>query len=233
MSQLISSFDLMTFVAPVVSAKGGSSNWEEFLKIKVFLGTFVVDLKELVLTFELFCLSIMLPMRGCRLSLVFKKFAHQMKDGWGLATDGKVMFGSDGTSTLYKIDPQTMKVIDKQIVKFNGKEVHNLNELEFINGEVWANVWETDCIARISHDDGGVLGWILLPSLREGLIRKGYHNIDVLNGIAWDNDKNRIFVTGKLWPRLYEIKLHPFQKQPSRGSIERLCLRAPHDFSRP
>lgn len=163
----------------------------------------------------------------------FKKFAHQMKDGWGLATDGKVMFGSDGTSTLYKIDPQTMKVIDKQIVKFNGKEVHNLNELEFINGEVWANVWETDCIARISHDDGGVLGWILLPSLREGLIRKGYHNIDVLNGIAWDNDKNRIFVTGKLWPRLYEIKLHPFQKQPSRGSIERLCLRAPHDFSRP
>lgn len=163
----------------------------------------------------------------------FKKFTHQMKDGWGLATDGKVMFGSDGTSTLYKIDPQTMKVIGKQIVKFNGKEVHNLNELEFINGEVWANVWETDCIARISHEDGGVLGWILLPSLREGLRRKGYHDIDVLNGIAWDNDKNRIFVTGKLWPRIYEIKLHPFQKQPSRGSIERLCLRAPHDFSRP
>ncbi|XP_024027541.1 glutaminyl-peptide cyclotransferase [Morus notabilis] len=162
----------------------------------------------------------------------FKKFTHKMKDGWGLATDGKVMFGSDGTSILYKIDPQTLKVTDKQIVKFNGYEVHNLNELEFIKGEVWANVWMTDCIARISHEDGSVLGWILLPTLREGLLRKGYTGIDVLNGIAWDSVKDRIFVTGKLWPTLYEIKLHPVKKKYKPRVIEQLCLRASHDFGR-
>ncbi|KAF3432934.1 hypothetical protein FNV43_RR24036 [Rhamnella rubrinervis] len=158
----------------------------------------------------------------------FEEFTHQMEDGWGLATDGKVLFGSDGTSTLYKIDPQTLKVTHKGVVKFNGHEVHSLNELEFINGEVWANVWQTDCIARISPEGGNVLGWILLQNLREGLIAAGNKGIDVLNGIAWDSNSSRIFgateivitlscpvfinlyilvtVTGKLWPKLYEIK---------------------------
>lgn len=69
------------------------------------------------------------------------KFTHEMNDGWGLATDGKVMFGSDGSSTLYDMDPQSMKVIRKQTVRYKGIEVHNLNELEFVKGEVWANVW--------------------------------------------------------------------------------------------
>ncbi|XP_047327787.1 glutaminyl-peptide cyclotransferase-like isoform X2 [Impatiens glandulifera] len=95
-----------------------------------------------------------------------KKFTHQMKDGWGLATDGKVLYGSDGTSTLYQMDPQTLKVIKKNIVKYKDHEVFNLNELEYINGEIWANVWQTDCIARISTKDGTVLSWILLPKLR-------------------------------------------------------------------
>ncbi|KAI3458098.1 hypothetical protein Pfo_014761 [Paulownia fortunei] len=95
-----------------------------------------------------------------------KMFTNQMQDGWGLATNGKVLFGSDGTSTLYHIDPQTLKVVEKHIVKFQGHEVHNLNELEYVNGEVWANVWQTDCIARISGKDGVVLGWIYLPNLR-------------------------------------------------------------------
>lgn len=155
----------------------------------------------------------------------FEKFTHQMQDGWGLATDGKVLFGSDGTSMLYKIDPQTLKVIDKHVVKYNDHEVHNLNELEFIKGEVWANVYQTDCIARISHYNGRVLGWILLPNLREGLLAAGNHGIDVLNGIAWDSDTNRIFVTGKLWPKLFEIKLHPIKKRFKDGAIEQLCLR--------
>ncbi|XP_004308052.1 PREDICTED: glutaminyl-peptide cyclotransferase [Fragaria vesca subsp. vesca] len=154
-----------------------------------------------------------------------EKFTHQMKDGWGLATDGKVLFGSDGTSMLYKIDPQTLKVIDKHVVKYKDHEVHNLNELEFIKGEVWANVYQTDCIARISQDDGRVLGWILLPNLREGLVAAGNHAIDVLNGIAWDSNTNRIFVTGKLWPKLYEIKLRPIKKQFKDGAIKQLCLR--------
>ncbi|BFG23399.1 hypothetical protein CerSpe_096730 [Prunus speciosa] len=160
----------------------------------------------------------------------FEKFTHEMHDGWGLATDGKVLFGSDGSSVLYKIDPQTLKVTDKRIVKYKDHEVHNLNELEFVKGEVWANVYQTDCIARISHEDGRVLGWILLPNLREGLLASGNHGIDVLNGIAWDSDKKRIFVTGKLWPKLYEIKLHPIKKHFRDGAIEELCLRRPFHF---
>ncbi|XP_044504443.1 glutaminyl-peptide cyclotransferase [Mangifera indica] len=156
-----------------------------------------------------------------------QEFNHQMKDGWGLATDGKVLFGSDGSSTLYQIDPQTFKVIRKNIVKYKGREIRSLNELEFINGEVWANVWMTDCVARISPEDGLVLGWILLPNLRKGLIAAGKTGIDVLNGIAWDRNRSRIFVTGKLWPKLYEIKLRPM-KRTQQGDdariIEQLCL---------
>lgn len=157
------------------------------------------------------------------------RFTHQMTDGWGLATDGKILFGTDGTSMLYHIDPQTMEVIEKRTIRYKGHEVHNLNELEFVNGEVWANVWQTDCIARISREDGFVLGWIILPELRKGLLRAGIRNIDVLNGIAWDGDKNRLFVTGKLWPKLYEIKLRPLKGELS-VDVEQQCISMPFKF---
>ncbi|KAF3676021.1 Glutaminyl-peptide cyclotransferase [Capsicum annuum] len=140
----------------------------------------------------------------------FKKFHHGMPDGWGLATDGKLLFGSDGSSTLYHIDPQTMKVVKKQTVSYQGDEVHRLNELEHVYDEVWANVWMTDCIARISHRDGSVLGWILLNNLRFfyqfflsgiipvfGNLLLPVKKIDVLNGIAWDRDGDRLFGTIK------------------------------------
>ncbi|CAI0546506.1 unnamed protein product [Linum tenue] len=152
------------------------------------------------------------------------EFTHQMQDGWGLATDGKVLFGSDGTSSLYQLDPLTLKVIKEQRVKYNDLEVRYINELEFINGEIWANVWQTDCIARISPRDGTVTGWILLPQLSKGLRAAGHRGIDVLNGIAWDSEGKRLFVTGKLWPKLYEIKLHPVKKPIGRGNIEQLCI---------
>ncbi|KAI4383133.1 hypothetical protein MLD38_009009 [Melastoma candidum] len=135
----------------------------------------------------------------------YEKFTHEMQDGWGLATDGKIIFGSDGTSTLYQIDPVgiehggTLRMVPhhgNQTVRFNGHEVYNLNELEYIDGEVWANIWQSDCIARISVSDG-----------MERLIAAGYRGFDVLNGIAWDGEKKRLFVTGKLWPKLYEISL--------------------------
>ncbi|PHU23149.1 Glutaminyl-peptide cyclotransferase [Capsicum chinense] len=158
----------------------------------------------------------------------FKKFTHHMQDGWGLATDGEVLFGSDGTSTLYKIDPKTMKVIRKQVVKSQGHEVDYLNELEYVKDEVWANVYETDCIARISPKDGTVIGWILLQSLREDLTSKGYKDFEVLNGIAWDRDGDRIFVTGKLWPKIFEIKLLPLAPNaPLMGEINNLCIPKP------
>lgn len=158
-----------------------------------------------------------------------KMFTNKMQDGWGLATDGKVLFGSDGTSTLYEMDPRTMRVVGKHTVKYKGDEVHNLNELEYVAGEVWANVWQTDCIARISGKDGAVLGWIYLPNLREELLASGNKGIDVLNGIAWDQAQNRIFVTGKLWPKLYEIKLQRMKK-PFKGNIKSLCMPPPVHF---
>ncbi|OIT03219.1 PREDICTED: glutaminyl-peptide cyclotransferase-like [Nicotiana attenuata] len=158
----------------------------------------------------------------------FEKFTHHMQDGWGLATDGGVLFGSDGTSTLYEIDPQAMKVIRKQVVKSQGHEVPYLNELEYVKNEVWANVYVTDCIARISPKDGTVIGWILLQSLREDLISRGYKDFEVLNGIAWDRDGDRIFVTGKLWPKLFEIKLLPLPPNaPLIGEINNLCIPKP------
>lgn len=150
------------------------------------------------------------------------RFVHPMKDGWGLATDGKIIFGSDGSSTLYQLDPNTWKAIKKTTVKYHDIEVPYLNELEYVNGEVWANVWQTDCIARISHDSGSVLSWILLHELRKNLLRSGHMGIDVLNGIAWDDENERLFVTGKLWPKLYEIKLRPVTP-PFDAKIERLC----------
>ncbi|KAF6157636.1 hypothetical protein GIB67_037209 [Kingdonia uniflora] len=156
----------------------------------------------------------------------FEKFTHQMQDGWGLATDGEILFGSDGSSILYQLDSETLKVKEKVKVRYKGHEVYNLNELEYVNGEVWANLWGTDCIAKISHKDGIVLGWIILPELRKRLLSAGNRGIDVLNGIAWDSEKKRLFVTGKLWPTLYEIKLHPVSGQHD-GAAEQLCLRRP------
>ncbi|XP_042439289.1 glutaminyl-peptide cyclotransferase-like [Zingiber officinale] len=150
------------------------------------------------------------------------RFTHPMSDGWGLATDGKILYATDGTSTLYHLDPQTLKEIRRVTVKYNDHEIPFLNELEYVDGEVWANVWQTDCIARISHEDGKVLSWIALHELRQGLMRSGYTGIDVLNGIAWDDEKKRLFVTGKLWPKLYQIKFRPVTDRLNRR-IEDLC----------
>nr|AFK34457.1 unknown [Lotus japonicus] len=157
-------------------------------------------------------------------------FHHDMKDGWGLASDGKVLFGSDGSSTLYQLNPQTFKAVSKHVVYYNGHQVYNLNELEYIHGEVWANVYGADCIVRISPKDGAVLGWILLQSLRKEQIEAGYMGLDVLNGIAWNHEQERIFVTGKLWPKLYEIKVLPIKTPIEEGIIEQLCLRKPFKF---
>ena len=87
---------------------------------------------------------------------------------------------------------------------------------EYINGEVWANVWQIDYIARISPKDGTLLGWILLQNLRENLVQSRNNGIDVLNGIAWDSAKKRILVIGKHWPKLYEINLHRVKKKKNK-----------------
>eukprot|EP01018_Ginkgo_biloba_P019750 Gb_26058 [translate_table: standard] len=148
-----------------------------------------------------------------------ESFHHPMKDGWGLASDGTNLFGSDGSSTMYYLDPITLREKNNVIVNYEGYEVSYLNELEYVNGEVWANIWQSDCIARISPKDGTVIGWVLLHKLRNNLLSAGYKNLDVLNGIAWDEQNDRLFVTGKLWPKLYQIKLRPLTQHAINGLV--------------
>jgi len=129
-------------------------------------------------------------------------------EGWGITNDGERLIMSDGTSILYFLDPDTFCTIGHIQVYDNGTPINKLNELEYINGQIFANIWQTDEIAMIDPDNGQVSGWIdlsgLLPSQNYDL------PVDVLNGIAYDTANSRLFVTGKLWPWLFEIKLVPF-----------------------
>jgi glutamine cyclotransferase len=128
-------------------------------------------------------------------------------EGWGITHDGQRLIMSDGTSTLYFWDPSSLAEIGQVQVYDDNGPVIKLNELEYINGEVYANVWQTNRIARINPDTGQVLGWIHLDGLltAEDLSQP----VDVLNGIAYDAEHDRLFVTGKLWPKLFEIRLVP------------------------
>ncbi|MEE8372542.1 MAG: glutaminyl-peptide cyclotransferase [Dehalococcoidia bacterium] len=126
-------------------------------------------------------------------------------EGWGLTHDGERLIMSDGTSTLYFLDPGTLQEIGRVEVLDNHGPVVRLNELEYIEGEVYANVWQTDRIARIAPETGRVTGWIDLQGLLSAEDRSA--QVDVLNGIAYDADGDRLFVTGKLWPKLFEIGL--------------------------
>ena len=123
-------------------------------------------------------------------------------EGWGLAYDGKRLIMSDGSSTLRFIDPTTLKETGRLFVRDGARPVPQLNELEVVKGEIFANVFMTDRIARISPKTGSVTGWIDLTGILSP--RAG---TDVLNGIAYDAAQDRLFVTGKLWPRLFEIRI--------------------------
>jgi glutamine cyclotransferase len=133
-------------------------------------------------------------------------------EGWGLTHNSKHLILSDGSSTLYLLDPSTFKEAGKIQVTAGGVPVLNLNELEYIRGEIYANVWETDRIARISPATGKVVAWIDLSGLRPASTIED--SDAVLNGIAYDSQRDRLFVTGKLWPKLYEIKLVPSGSSP-------------------
>ncbi len=126
-------------------------------------------------------------------------------EGWGLATDGTSIIMSDGTPTIRFRDPKTFAEQRTISVSDHGTPVTQLNELEWVKGEIWANVYQSDQIARIDPATGNVTGWIDLAGLLPRLERQG--DEDVLNGIAYDPKADRYFVTGKLWPRLYEIRL--------------------------
>jgi len=128
-------------------------------------------------------------------------------EGWGITHDGQRLILSDGTSRLYFLSPETYQVLHYVIVKNEGAEIQHLNELEYIRGEVFANIWRTDYIVRINPDTGQVLGWIDLGGILPPEARKD--DTSVLNGIAYDPGNDRLFITGKRWPFLYEIRLIP------------------------
>ena len=126
-------------------------------------------------------------------------------EGWGMTHDGKSLIVSDGSATLYYWDPKTLREVKRLAVTDGGKPVTNLNELELVEGEIYANIWQRDRIARVSPETGKVTGWIDLNGLLAPADRHGGE--DVLNGIAYDPGKKRLFVTGKLWPKLFEIEI--------------------------
>lgn len=125
-------------------------------------------------------------------------------EGWGIASDGVRLFMSDGTERLYVLDPGTFEVTGVLEVTADGSPLGGLNELEYIDGEIFANLWPTDRIAILSPETGEVRAFLDLQGLLTDQERRG---ADVLNGIAYDREGERIFVTGKLWPKLFHIQV--------------------------
>lgn len=130
---------------------------------------------------------------------------HHGGEGWGLTSDGKSLIMSDGTNQIRFLDPQTFLPARTISVFDNGQSLVDLNELEYIRGEIYANIWHSEKIVRIDPATGRINGWIDLAGLRPPDVGEDTDN--VLNGIAYDDKEDRLFVTGKRWPKLFEIRL--------------------------
>lgn len=128
-------------------------------------------------------------------------------EGWGLTFDGEHLVMSDGSDSLRFLDPNSLREVRTLEVTADGAPLPQLNELEWIDGEIWANIWMDNRIARIRPDTGEVIAFVDLTGILPLSFRLQYPEMDVLNGIAWDAADGRIFVTGKKWPKLYEIEL--------------------------
>lgn len=135
---------------------------------------------------------------------LLKNFSYP-GEGWGLANDGRTIYMSDGTAQIRYLDPATLQELKRITVHDGDTPIENLNELEWVRGELYANVWQTNRIARIDPKNGTVVGWIDLSGLlTQEELESG---VGVLNGIAYDSAKDRLFVTGKLWPKLFQIRV--------------------------
>lgn len=137
------------------------------------------------------------------------KLSYPMHEGWGITYNGKNLIMSDGSSTIYCLDKQDLTEISRLEVCDDQGDITELNELELIEGQIWANVYQTDIIVRIDPETGAILGKIDMSGLLSAADRAA--NTDVLNGIAYDKKTKKIFVTGKNWPKLFEVSI--IQKQ--------------------
>jgi glutamine cyclotransferase len=145
-------------------------------------------------------------------TFALKRRFNYAGEGWGLASDAHNVYMSDGSADIRVLDPKTLEEVRRIRVTADGKPVARLNELEVVEGELFSNIWGTDVIARIDPATGSVRGWIDLSGLLPQE-KRGTASLDaVLNGIAYDSKHHRLFVTGKLWPKLFEIELVQIQK---------------------
>ncbi len=144
-------------------------------------------------------------------TLRVKRTFNYSGEGWALTNDGQNIYMDDGTAQIRVWDPVTLQEKRRITVHDRGQPVTNVNELEWVRGEIYANIWQTNRIARISPADGRVLGWINLEGILPAADRGGQE--DVLNGIAYDVLGDRLFVTGKQWPKLFEIKVVPLHRK--------------------
>lgn len=142
--------------------------------------------------------------------LLINQFFYPV-EGWGLTHDGQDLIFSDGTSSLYFMNRYTFEILGSITVTDQGQEIQRLNELEYIQGEIFANIWGTDDIIRIDPETGQVLGWIDMSGILPDELRTA--DTDVLNGIVYNLEEDRLFITGKCWPRLYEIQLIPISSE--------------------
>lgn len=134
-------------------------------------------------------------------------------EGWGLTSDGRHLIMSNGSAELQFLDPDTFSVVHRITVRDRHTTVEQLNELEYIDGEIWANIWNSDRLVRIDPVSGQVTGWVDLAGLRPDRVRPD--TSAVLNGIAYDAAGQRLFVTGKRWPAVFQIELSAPQRSPA------------------
>jgi glutaminyl-peptide cyclotransferase len=130
---------------------------------------------------------------------------HYTGEGWGLANDGKQIYMSDGSAQIRCLDSASLRELRRITVHDGSRAIAMLNELECVDGEIYANIWQTDRIVRFRPSDGLVTGWIDASGLLAADDQQ--EPVDVLNGIAYDAAGKRLFVTGKLWPKLFEVRL--------------------------
>lgn len=147
-------------------------------------------------------------------------------EGWGLAGDSRVLWRSDGSDVLHVLDPRTLRELHRIPVRDRGVPVRSLNELEYVDGALFANVWRTDWVARIDPSSGLLTGWIDASSLDAAARPRTADREAVLNGIAWDPGTDRLWMTGKLWPALFEVRLEPARGRLPPPGLAPLARRA-------
>lgn len=161
-----------------------------------------------------------------------KQLETPLKDGWGITSNGTHLWAGDSSDQLYVLDPNNLHILQQVGVNdaMGSIPVRWVNELEWVDGLIYANIYTTDCIAQINPETGGVVGWVLLKGLKEKTLaalpddapKTGPQAPEVLNGIAFDGEKGRLFVTGKLWPKIYQIELRPMYQHHRREEVEQM-----------